>query len=110
VKPDRKSPTSTYLVLLAVASVALAVAHVPYTWAVGYALFESRGGVQEQPNGWTHFGGIDFAWTAPVHVPGCGLLAMSPTEGRWPVLGPIAMLALLAGSLLAGWSLASVLA
>ena len=100
---SRQSLLNTILHSLAILT--LSVAHLLYyTRVVGYALFESRGGVQ-QSSGWTHYGGVDYAWTTPVHVPGCGLLAITADGG-----GLLGMLLILGGSLVAGWSLASVLA
>jgi hypothetical protein len=52
-------------------SIGVAVLHFfVYTYSVGLYFFEKIGGVQKHPGGWTHYGGVDYAWTIPIQLPG----------------------------------------
>lgn len=51
-------------------------AHIFYNHSVAYWLFSLSGGIHELPGGWTEFGGIDYAWTTPLYIPGCLVFAI----------------------------------
>jgi hypothetical protein len=96
---------------LFVFALVLAVAHFFYSWQLSGYLFELRGGVQKLPNGWTSFGGIDWAWTCPIYLPACTVFEVGdrlhgPRPAPQPY-GQIGMLLILVGSLVAGWIAAS---
>jgi len=105
---------------LLVLTVGLAFAHLLYNWYLGFRLFELRGGVQKMPNGWTRFGGIDWAWTSPVYLPGCVVFEVGDKlyrrnhpryDSPYPpqLYGGIGMSLILAGSLVAGGAVASLI-
>jgi hypothetical protein len=75
--------------------VPLTIGHAVYVHYMGYVLFALSGGVRDT-GVWTQYGGINFAWTLLPWLPG-------------PVLGPLGMLLMLAGSVASGIILASTL-
>ena len=98
---------------LVVLTLALAFGHYFYNWYFGYRFFESRGGVQKEPNGWTRFGGIDKAWTTPIYLPACAIFEIGDKlHGPRPAPQPygcIGILLIFAGSLSAGFAVASLI-
>jgi len=90
----------------------LTIVHFLYNGAVAGLLFAWCGGVQKQPNGWTQFGGVDYAWTTPLYLPGCLVVHVGQQlhglRSAAQPYGQIGGLLLLIGSILSGWALASV--
>jgi hypothetical protein len=105
----KKQTNRAALVLL---TLAFCIAHIICNAFLGDLFFAWAGGVQKEPNGWTRFGGIDKAWTCPIYLPGCTVLEIEEDiHGRTSVAQPyavIGLLLILAGSLAAGWALASL--
>jgi hypothetical protein len=83
--------------------------HYIYTCYVGLYLFEESGGVKKLQDGWTAYGGIDCAWTIPIHLPGTIALAIARKYHKQPGDGSIvlALIVFLAGSLLTSYVIAS---
>jgi hypothetical protein len=136
MEPNAQSKLKRYVSLFLLAII-LTVAHLLYNWYFGYRLFELRGGVQKMrsgraqldgidrstangsvavelgPNGWTSSGGIDRAWTCPIYLPGCAIFKIGdrlhgPRPAPQPY-GQIGGFLILAGSLVAGWVVASLI-
>ena len=98
--------------LLVILTLAFGFGHLLYGWYVAGRLFELRGGVQKEPNGWTRLGGIDKAWTSPVYLPACILFEIGDKlHGPRPAPQPygcIGILLIFLGSLVAGFAAASL--
>ena len=105
--------TNRVRAVLVVLTLALAFSHMLYNWHFGYRLFELRGGVQKGPSGWNRFWGIDKAWTTPIYLPACVVFEMGDKfHGSRPAPQPygfIGGLLILAGSLVAGFAVASLI-
>ncbi len=86
--------------------------HILYNWAVAYWLFKLSGGVHELPSGWKEIGGINYAWTTPLYVPGCLLFALGQKlhglRSAAQPYGIFGFLLLILASFVSSWSLASV--
>lgn len=89
--------------------IGIAIVHYFYACYVGYYLFEKVGGVQTRPGGWTRYGGVDFAWTIPIHLPGTIAMAIAIKyhQGPGDVFAVLAFCLFLAGSLLTSYVIAS---
>ncbi len=76
-------------------TLALGLAHLVGSAWLSYQLFRLAGGVVEDGL-WTHYGGIEYAWTNLAWLPG-GLLLFAGPGG-----GAIGLLMMFAGSVVAG--------
>jgi len=76
-------------------AILLTLGHVVYSHYMGYWLFALSGGVHHS-GFWTEYGGINFAWTLLPWFLG-------------PIIGPLSLLLMLAGSIASGTILSSVL-
>ncbi len=85
----------------------LTLVHLLYTWWVGYQLFKDA---QDSHGVWTVYGGFDWAWICPVHLPGSYVLALGMARPDMTAAGLPGTLLILAGSLFAGFALALLLA
>jgi len=92
----------TLLILL------LFFAHVYYNYAVAYYLFEKSGGVHKEASRWTRFGGIDYAWTTPLYIPGCMIFELGGKGQARQPYGAIGGCLLLGASVVSSWALAYV--
>jgi hypothetical protein len=108
----RELPRNTGCLLLGLLSVCFTIVHVVYNYAVAGLLFAWCGGVQKLPNGWAQFGGVDYAWTTPLYLPGCLIFHVGQQlhglHSAAQPYGLIGFLLLLVGSIISGWTLASV--
>jgi hypothetical protein len=89
--------------------IGIAIVHYFYACYVGYYLFEKVGGVQTRGS-WTGYGGVDFAWTIPIHLPGTIAMAIAREYHQRPgdVFAVFAFCLFLAGSLLTSYVIASL--
>jgi len=90
--------------------IGIAFLHYVYACYVGLYLFEKAGGVQKLPGSWTFvYGGVDFAWTIPIHLPGTIALDIAREYHQQPgdFFTVLALSLFLAGSLVTSYVIAS---
>jgi hypothetical protein len=89
----------------------LTCVHYLYACYAGLYLLEKVGGVRKLPSGWTSYGGVDYAWTTPIHLP--ATITLTIVRGFCKEnhfcggLGPLGAMLLLAGSFLTSYFIAS---
>jgi len=83
-----------YLAATALALLA-ALLHQWYAHDVAWMLWETSGGIMDYPDGWTHMGTKDWAWTIPIHLPAGACFAYD--------VKPWGIVFLFLGSLAWGW-------
>ena len=103
-----KKPMGMILLILV-----LFFAHVFYNYSVAYWLFQKSGGVHKEADGWTRFGGIEYAWTTPLYMPGCMILHLGEKlhglRSAAQPYGIIGVLLLLCASVVSSWTMAYVI-
>ena len=87
--------------------------HIFYNFEVAYWLFQKSGGVSKEVDGWTSYGGIEYAWTTPLYVPGCMVFYLGQRlhglRSAAQPYGIIGMLSLLCASVVSAWALTFVM-
>lgn len=91
-------------------AIGIAFLHYLYACFVGLFLLEKVGGVQKLQGGWTAYGGVDYAWTIPIHLPGTIALALAREHHKQPgdKYTVLSLILILAGSLLTSYVIASL--
>ncbi|MBT8342147.1 MAG: hypothetical protein KJP07_19245 [Desulfatitalea sp.] len=86
--------------------------HLIYNWALSYKFLEISGGITKLSSGWTQFGGIDYAWTTPLYIPGCLVLnllkILQENALITKICSSVGLIIILGASLISSWSISYV--
>jgi hypothetical protein len=74
---------------------------------ISLRLFAMRHGIETAGN-WTHYGGIDCAWTPTAYLPGCAIFRIGDIFHGSQPFGLLGLLLTLIGSISAGFALATL--